>query len=40
MDRDDSGLVEFTEFVRVMVQKDDGDNSIVKHSLARYKTGI
>merc|ERR1712013_754085 len=38
MDRDDSGLVEFTEFVRVMVQKDDGDNSIVKHSLARYKT--
>merc|ERR1719245_2650971 len=38
MDRDESGLVEFTEFVRVMVQKDDGDNSIVKHSLARYKT--
>jgi len=40
MDSDDSGLVEFTEFVKVMVQKDDGDNSIVKHSLARYKTGI
>jgi len=38
MDSDDSGLVEFTEFVKVMVQKDDGDNSIVKHSLARYKT--
>jgi len=38
MDTDDSGLVEFTEFVRVMVQKDDGENSVVKHSLARFKT--
>lgn len=38
MDTDDSGLVEFAEFVRIMVQKDDGENSMLKHSLARFKT--
>ena len=40
MDTDDSDLVEFAEFVRIMVQKDDGENSMLKHSLARFKTGI
>ena len=40
MDTDDSGLVEFAEFVRIMVHKDDGENSMLKHSLARFKIGI
>ena len=40
MDTDDSGLVEFAEFVRVMVNTDNGENGMLKHSLARFKTGI
>ena len=39
MDTDDSGLVEFGEFVRVMGQQDNGENGMIKHSLARFKTG-
>ena len=39
MDVDESGLVEFAEFVRVMVKQDGEENTMLMHSLARFKDG-
>ena len=36
---DESGLVEFAEFVRVMVKQDGEENIMLMHSLARFKNG-
>ena len=39
MDSDDSGLVEFAEFVKVMSNKEGEAGDAVKHSLVRFKNG-
>ena len=39
MDTDNSGLVEFAEFVRVMLTKNEGQTNMIKHCLSRFKTG-